>query len=551
MDLPDINAFIDHWHAAVREALQEPETKAELDDLAEHLKQAVRKSRPIRSLATTPLLCAMLCAMHRDRNRQLPSDRIELYEASCNMLLERREIERRLDLRDYPHLSYRQKRALLQDFAYWLLTNGWSDVTREKADERFGLRLANMGDGLQGATGRAVRRLFVERTGMVREPVAGRIDFAHRTFQEFLAAQAALDEGDTGVLVKNAHDDQWREVIVLAAGLAGKKVRGELIGELILRGDREARCRQQLHLLAVACLETSLELGPRIKVEVKRRLARLVPPKNMTEAKALASAGELALPYLVKEKKRTTAIDAACIRALALISGEVSLDVLDGYADETRQTVLVELGRAWDSFDREMYARKILSQLSIASTALRLFGISSLEGIQFLPNLTLPNLTLLSLSHCDQMTDLAPLASLTNLTMLNLDGCEQVSALTPLASLSNLTTLALYDCGQVTNLAPLASLTNLTSLNLTYCGQVTDLAPLAYLSNLTTLDLYDCGQVSDLAPLAGLSNLTTLNLSWCEQVSDLSPLIGLANLRELIIPPDVYVPEELWRIVKR
>jgi predicted NACHT family NTPase len=189
MDLPDIYAFIDHWHAAVREELREEEEKANLESLAENLKQVVKRIRPIRNLATSPLLCAMFCALHRDRRQQLPSDRIELYEASCQMLLERRDIERHVELRDYPHLNYRQKRVLLQDFAYWLLTNGWSGVTLSRADERLAVRLINMEGLSKEVTGSGIRRLFVERSDILREPVPGHIDFTHRTFQEFLSSQ--------------------------------------------------------------------------------------------------------------------------------------------------------------------------------------------------------------------------------------------------------------------------------------------------------------------------------------------------------------------------
>jgi hypothetical protein len=77
------------------------------------------------------------------------------------------------------------------------------------------------------------------------------------------------------VLVKNAHDDQWREVIVLTAGLASLKIREELIYGLTTRGDQETQQRHQLHLLAVACLETSIELGRPVKEEVQKRLTLL------------------------------------------------------------------------------------------------------------------------------------------------------------------------------------------------------------------------------------------------------------------------------------
>jgi hypothetical protein len=119
MQLADMYSFIDHWHKAVREELYEDEERAELGAMAEHLKSDVKGNRAIRNLATNPLLCAMLCALNRDRRQQLPADRIELYEACCSLLLERRDKERRIELTgDYPSFNYRQKRLLLEELSY-------------------------------------------------------------------------------------------------------------------------------------------------------------------------------------------------------------------------------------------------------------------------------------------------------------------------------------------------------------------------------------------------------------------------------------------------
>ena len=80
MELNDIHIFINHWHDAVRGELSSEEEKMELAPLAEHLKEEVEHRRSIRNLATSPLLCAMLCALNRDRSKQIPSIGIELYE---------------------------------------------------------------------------------------------------------------------------------------------------------------------------------------------------------------------------------------------------------------------------------------------------------------------------------------------------------------------------------------------------------------------------------------------------------------------------------------
>src|SRR5205085_72282 len=95
MDLADIRIFIDHWHAAVAEEVREEEDKADLVSFAEHLKLEIERDPSKRNLATNPLLCAMLCALNRERHSKIPSDRIELCEACCNLLIERRDKDRR------------------------------------------------------------------------------------------------------------------------------------------------------------------------------------------------------------------------------------------------------------------------------------------------------------------------------------------------------------------------------------------------------------------------------------------------------------------------
>ena len=94
MELSDIYAFIDHWHDAVKEELNDELEIIELPFFAQHLKKEVECNRPLRNLATNPLLCAMLCALNRERREQLPLDRIKLYEACCEMLIEPRDKDR-------------------------------------------------------------------------------------------------------------------------------------------------------------------------------------------------------------------------------------------------------------------------------------------------------------------------------------------------------------------------------------------------------------------------------------------------------------------------
>lgn len=182
MDLPDVRAFIDHWHQAVTEELSDEEEKNKLPFMANHLMEEIANTRALRNLVTNPLLCAMLCALHRERREQLPPDRIKLYEVCCEMLIERRDSARRIPLSDYPAavLSYREKLVLLEDLAYWMINNGWSELELQKAEERFKRKLATMHNVPTNITNVDIRRLFVERTILIREPIIGYIDFTPR-----------------------------------------------------------------------------------------------------------------------------------------------------------------------------------------------------------------------------------------------------------------------------------------------------------------------------------------------------------------------------------
>ena len=535
MDLSEIHAFIEHWHDAVRDGLDDHEQIEELPKLVENLKVVIKDPHtPIRKLATSPLLCAMICAMHRDRRQQLPQDRIELYEAACYMLLERRDIERGLSFGDYPVLKYRQKRPLLEDLAYWMIKNELSEVDVGEATDRFARRLPNMANIETDVTADDVLRLFVERSGIVRELVKGRIDFTHRTFQEYFAARNALDEEDIGLLVKNAHNDQWRQVIILAVGLASVKQRDKLIMQLIKRGDTAKGHRHQLFLLAVACLEVAVELDQQVKDEVVKRMKQIVPPKNITEAKQLASAGDLGVPLLSYSSVWLAPTAAACVRTLALIGTETAVEALRAYAKDNRVAVVRELLKAGDIIDPSMEYREIVL---LPLTSLCIPEFDTLP--QWIWRLT--NLEDLRID-CFRLTSLPEsIGQLTNLQSLSLEYCENLTALPKsVARLTSLQSLSLLYCSELTSLPEsIGQLTNLQSLDLFQCAKLGSLPEsIGQLADLRSLDINRCDSLTSLPESIGqLKSLQTLSFEHCLNLTSLPESIGqLRNLKSV----DVY-----------
>lgn len=75
------------------------------------------------------------------------------------------------------------------------------------------------------------------------DPVAGpwKIDFVHRTIQEYLTAKEIAEEDHIGALLDVAHLDQWQQVVIMTAGHANTPLRAQLVAGLVDRANRERR----------------------------------------------------------------------------------------------------------------------------------------------------------------------------------------------------------------------------------------------------------------------------------------------------------------------
>jgi predicted NACHT family NTPase len=92
----DVATFCRRWHDAMRDAagccaVELPCSVEELPDYEQALLRSLDGRRHLRGLASSPLLCAMLCVLNLDRRKQLPPDRMALYRDALALLLERRD----------------------------------------------------------------------------------------------------------------------------------------------------------------------------------------------------------------------------------------------------------------------------------------------------------------------------------------------------------------------------------------------------------------------------------------------------------------------------
>jgi hypothetical protein len=548
----DVVQFVRQWHDGGMEGETDAEIRTNLTKARESLPQKLFDpvNRRVRDLCGTPLLAAMVCALHWREEGYLPAQRIELYERCVSMLIEERDRKRRIEEPPEPLCWMRKddKEAVLQRLAFTMMKNVVTgsdegqpriEISKAQAEHWIADWIPIFSDGrARNCKAAEVLDHLLERTGLLREPAMGTIEYTHRTFQEYLAACASGAMDVAGELANLALDDQWHETIVLAAGTraGGVPFGKRLIEELLKRAEKRwfrfgkaNEVRQTCFALAVACLETAKQPEQELRGRVLSHLEEIVPPRNAAAAKGLAAAGEAVLPLLKynvwKDQDEETV--AACARAVRLIDGSVAAQTLEDYASDAREAVLVEAARGTINVLDFPLVQANLAEGKAIPSSLRSFitDLTPLRGST--------NLTKLDLSGCTGLQDPTPLRGLTNLTSLDLSKCAGLQDLTPLRGLTNLTSLDLSGCTGLRDLTPLSGLANLTSLDLSWCEGLTDLTPLAALTNLDTLNLFSCEGLRDLTPLRGLTNLNTLNFNWCPGITDLTPLRGLTNLTSL------------------
>ncbi|WP_399087476.1 NACHT domain-containing protein [Streptomyces sp. BBFR2] len=483
MGRDEVAAFIARWHTAARPDAPDPDL---LDSYETSLLTAVRTKQDLARLATNPLMCGLLCALHRDRRGYLPTGRKELYDAALTMLLARRDRERDMRGPDGIELSDAPQIQLLQRLAYWLIRNGRTELDRPHAERLIAQALPSVpAAAAQGDAPRIFRHLLL-RSGLLREPTPGSVDFIHRTFQDYLGAKAAIEEGDLGLLVRHAADSQWEDVIRMAVAHARPRERAELLTEMVAHGDEieDRTVRLRVHLLALACLEHATELAPAVREAVEERAGVILPPRHFEESKLLADVGPLVLELLPGPEDGLSDEEATeTVHTAGRIGTAGALEFLKRFREHPAPAVRLQLARSWSSFDTDRYAEEIIRHLA-------------------------PEV----LHKANSTAELQILKALGGRTRMWVNGPFPDAELVDALDVEHLEALSLMDNPVLDDLSFLRRAQHLTSLTLSNCPKITDLAPLAGIRTLRALYLH--GTDTDRSPdgLVTLRHLESLNV---------------------------------------
>ncbi|MET7569822.1 NACHT domain-containing protein [Streptomyces sp. NPDC005492] len=506
MTPPDLAAFVRQWHQAVRELGDElPCAVDELPRYEQSLLNSLKDRAHLQSLAGTPLLAAMLCAMHLNRGSQLPRDRMELYRNALHTLVHDRDADRNVPSALDSKLSLGDKLVVLRDLAWRLSDNNRSEIGLDQAAVHVASKLSAMRH-LEVQDGHQVLEQLRDRSGILRSPVEGRLDFVHRTFQEYLAAEEATEEDRIGNLVGRAHLDLWRETIIMAAGHANSRQRQELLDGVLDRAEAEPRHARVLRLLAASCQETMPSVSEGLAGRLDGAMSALLPARRPKDPQALAAVGPSLLrrlPRSLGELTEKAAIQT--VRTVAMVGGEEALALMMGYAEDRRGTVIDAIIEAWAYFDADAYGEQVLTGLPLEGHLVNLR-----HSQQWHAATRLRSITRLSIHYpLQRLATVDQLPPVKALSVYDLRGPGDLSVLTAHPQLQLLT---VFGRGKLRGLESVENLGNLIYLGLDH-GGVADLDSLHLGPTTSWLSLYELSETSELAALGNFPDVENLLLA--------------------------------------
>lgn len=524
----DIRLFIHHWYAAIKAAGNLPPQASSANQLAATLSGRLRANPNLLSLASSPLLCAMLCALNLDRKGRLPRDRMGLYGAALTLLLHRRDTERNIPSAEELSLDDSDKVWLLSDLAWRLSLYNRSEGTRAQVVEWLSKRMATM-PSLTTGSPETVFEHLLHRSGVIREPVKDRIDFVHRTFQEYLAAAEAARQDHIELLIENAHLDIWREVIIMTCGHANTPLTARLLSGILNRSTQSSpRLTRRLQLLAAACLETAKSIPEEsLRLDVENCLDVLAPPKKMSETGSLASAGLQVLKRLpVSLEPLNANVAAATVRTACLINGAEALDRLAEWGADARPKVVAELVAGWSYFDPRSYAERVLRDSPLENGELLLVDPDLFSSAPLLEKLKSLGI-FCNVSYLHLVPNMAILSRLSVYSSGQLD-------IELLPSKAELDFLTVTGGGVTVNSCELAGrYKNLSSINIPLVESDVDINWLTEFNDLHEVFVGRCDSVSTFPRFSEYNNLEILRLHRARALTDVSVFGKSESVRDL------------------
>lgn len=238
--------FLRRWHEEMVESDPRNPPAITTDDLV----ASVERSPALRELSTSPALLTLIARVHFYRGVD-PRNVAEVCDQAIVQFVQWRPEAK--GITDHGGLTGSQRLRVARQLAMSLV---------ERKDRRFGKAdVYALADRVIRGPGDAQSFLvFMRDSGLLTEPEPGTYEFAHRTLQEYLAAEQIRVQGSVRMLIARIEDPSWEQVIRFWAAQSDASPVIEAC--LDLGGSRALA-------LARMCLEVTPQVAPELREAVQ------------------------------------------------------------------------------------------------------------------------------------------------------------------------------------------------------------------------------------------------------------------------------------------
>jgi hypothetical protein len=262
--------FVSNWYLANELACHQnddPGVRRLASRGTSDLVRRLDSSAVLTELAVNPLLLTMIATVHKYRS-QLPGRRVELYREICEVFLGKRQdssgVERPLSL------TPSQKQCVLEVLSYEMMARELRDIQTVEAVGVIADILQRVSPSVQPED---FLKVIENTSGLLLERESGKYAFAHKTFQEYLAAIHCRHQGLEAELANHVAEDWWHEAIRLYVAQADATP----IVQVCLEGTPPGPAALAL---AVECIEEAQQVEPELRRRVEAILEEEVADED-------------------------------------------------------------------------------------------------------------------------------------------------------------------------------------------------------------------------------------------------------------------------------
>ena len=323
MKMPNIKKFVRFWHDTILKDISE--TPEKINEYSQNVIEYIEKFQSLRAISGTPLLCAMICALGYSNDKIIPTNRLELYDKCCHMLVSERDEERHIKYDEKMDvLSYSKKERILEDIAYYMMNA--EKAAMEKKDvvdhlKAFLRESTLVEDKELKENPEMLVDYLIQRTGIIREMSIGTIDFIHKTFMEYIASKAIIRRSELGIIRSKADRNFWKETIVMCFGQLSRENASKQLEELLKL--YESTNNKEHIFMASLCARGASDIEVAISEKIDKLIKALIPPKKK-DISQLSKTGEIILPFLYDNVNYSDEQRGGCLMLLDRLLDDIS-----------------------------------------------------------------------------------------------------------------------------------------------------------------------------------------------------------------------------------